>query len=251
MSAVVAPGVKYRVKRKEVIDKIAAGFIMANGVTEFAFLACAVIISIVLHEIAHGYAALWNGDPTAKISGRLTINPIKHFDLVGFLMLLVCGFGYAKPVPVNPYNFRHKKRGIFTVAIAGVTVNLLLAFISSGLFVLMAVLQAKYQRGAAAFAGFRLFFSLLMRINLSLFFFNLLPVYPLDGFRVLESFTRYANPVTRFLRDYGAYILIALVGLGIVVDIFNMPYYFDILGTYIIYARNGVIKLFLMIWGVG
>lgn len=115
--------------------------------------------------------------------------------------------------------------------------------------VLMNILFAR--SGAAVFSGLYTFFYLFMLINLSLVFFNLLPICPLDGFRIVEAFTRYNNPVTRFLRDYGAYILIALVGLGILVDIFNMPYYFDILGTYIVYARHAVVRLFMLIWGVG
>lgn len=228
---------------------LSAGIILATGWVELVLTAVAVIIAIVLHEVAHGYVALLNGDATAKVNGRLSLNPIRHFDPVGFIMLLVCGFGYAKPVPVNPYNFRHRKRGIFTVAAAGVTANFLLAFISSGFMVLMNILFVR--SGAAVFSGLYTFFYLFMLINLSLVFFNLLPICPLDGFRIVEAFTRYNNPVTRFLRDYGAYILIALVGLGILVDIFNMPYYFDILGTYIVYARHAVVRLFMLIWGVG
>ena len=106
------------------------------NIADILILALVVIISIILHELAHGYVALWNGDATAKVKGRLTLNPLAHFDIIGFFMLMTVGFGYAKPVPVNPFNFRHQKRGIFTVAIAGVTVNILLAFFSSGLMFL-------------------------------------------------------------------------------------------------------------------
>lgn len=227
-----------------------AGFIMASGIVDWLLMAVAVVVSIVLHEIAHGYVALWNGDPTAKMNGRLTVNPVKHFDLVGFLMLMVCGFGYAKPVPVNPYNFKHQKRGIFTVAIAGITVNMLLAFLSSGLMVFMDMMAVWFSGAAGVFYGFSQFFYLLMTVNLSLFFFNLLPIYPLDGFRIVEAFTKFSNPVTKFIRDYGMYILIVLVGLGLIVSLFHMPFYFDILGTYIIYARGGVMKLFMLFWGL-
>ena len=90
-----------------------------------------VYFALVLHEIAHGLVALWNGDTTAKNMGRLSMNPVKHFDLVGLVMMLAVGFGYAKPVPVNPYNFKHYRRGLFTVAIAGICMNLLLAFFGS------------------------------------------------------------------------------------------------------------------------
>lgn len=233
---------------------ISAGFILASTFVDLLLIAVAVVLSIVLHELAHGWVALWNGDPTAKLSGRLTLNPVKHFNPIGFLMLLACGFGFAKPVPVNPYNFKHRKRGIITVALAGVTLNFLLAFACSGLMLLMYVLMARFAQNDIAvsiFSVFQQFFSLMMTINLSLCFFNLLPLCPLDGFRVVEGFTRYNNPITKFLREYGTYILIALVGLGLVVDLFHMPIYFDVLGMYIITARDAVIKLFMMIWGVG
>ena len=230
---------------------LSAGFIMAAGLIDWLLMAVAVLISIILHEIAHGYVALWNGDPTAKMQGRLTVNPIKHFDVIGFLMLMVCGFGYAKPVPVNPFNFKHQKRGIFTVAIAGVTVNLLLAFVASGFMVLMNLMAVWFPGGVGVFGGFESFFLYLMLVNLSLFFFNLLPIYPLDGFRVVEAFTKFNNPVTKFIRDYGMYILIVLVGLGVLVDLIpGMPRYFDILGLYIMNARNAVVRLFMLFWGL-
>ena len=111
--------------------------IFAQDWIDIIFIAVAVVISMVLHEIAHGYVALWNGDPTAKVNGRLSLNPLVHFDAIGFIMLMVVGFGYAKPVPVNPGNFKNRKRGIFTVAIAGVVVNIVLAFLSCGFLMLM------------------------------------------------------------------------------------------------------------------
>ena len=94
--------------------------------TVIAFIAfiLAVYFAIIPHEVAHGLVAKWNGDLTAKVNGRLTLNPVSHFDPIGFLMLLFMGFGYAKPVPVNPYNFKVPRRGLFTTAIAGVTYNL-------------------------------------------------------------------------------------------------------------------------------
>lgn len=227
------------------------GFVMAAGIIDWLLMAVAVLIAIILHELAHGYVALWNGDPTAKFSGRLSINPIRHFDLIGFLMLMVCGFGYAKPVPVNPFNFKHRKRGIFTVAVAGIALNLILAFISSGFMVLMNLMQVWVPKAAGFWYGLERFFMYAMSVNLSLFFFNLLPIYPLDGFRIIESFTRFNNPITKFIRDYGMYILIILFGLGLLVDLIpGMPVYFDVLGLYILNARNAVIRLFMLFWGL-
>lgn len=84
----------------------------------------ALLIALVLHEIAHAVVALWNGDPTAKNAGRISLNPVRHFDMLGLFMLLTLRFGYGKPVPINPYNFRNRRLGVFTVSIAGVSVNL-------------------------------------------------------------------------------------------------------------------------------
>lgn len=214
------------------------------------FIAMAVVISMVLHELAHGYVALWNGDPTAKYKGRLTLNPLAHFDIFGFFMLMTVGFGYAKPVPVNPFNFKHQKRGIFTVAIAGVVVNFVLAFLSFGLWALFGWLQVKFPGAITALGYFQNFFECMIIININFFFFNLLPIHPLDGFRVVEAFTRYNNRGVMFFRKYGQYILLALVGVSIIVNIFGLPMYFDLLGTYIHYAQRGTFWLFGKFWGL-
>ena len=99
-----------------------------SDILTFLIALVAIVLSIMLHEVAHGLVALWNGDDTAKRAGRLNLNPVSHFDPVGFLMLIFLRFGYAKPVPVNPYNFKNRKVGMFTVSVAGVTLNLILAF---------------------------------------------------------------------------------------------------------------------------
>ena len=225
--------------------------IFAQEWIDIIFIALAVVISMVLHEIAHGYVALWNGDPTAKVNGRLSLNPLAHFDAIGFIMLMTVGFGYAKPVPVNPGNFKNRKRGIFTVAIAGVTVNLILAFLSCGFLMLMYFLARITGEGAArVFNGFAGFFSIMTRLNLNLVFFNLLPIHPLDGFRVIEAFTRYNNRAVQFFRKYGQYFFLSLVGISIIVDIFNFPFWLDPLGMYISYCREGVLWLFGKFWGI-
>lgn len=222
--------------------------IFAEHFIDLLFIAVAVVISMVLHEIAHGYVALWNGDPTAKVNGRLTLNPLVHFDLIGFIMLMTVGFGYAKPVPVNPYNFKHQKKGIFTVAIAGITVNIILAFLSCGLLMLMYFFARMWVGASSVFTGFASFFQIMARLNLNLVFFNLLPIYPLDGFRIVEAFTKFTNPYTKFMRDYGQYILIAFIALGIIVDIFGLPYFIDVLGLYISKFSGWVNNVFMMFW---
>ncbi|MDE7107606.1 MAG: site-2 protease family protein, partial [Clostridiales bacterium] len=159
----------------------------------------AVIISLVLHELAHGLVAKWNGDYTAKYAGRLTLNPIKHIDLIGFIMMMLVGFGYAKPVPVNPTNFKHYRRGLITVAIAGVVVNLIIAFVGALCYCLMNLALNHALFSFAGKAAIKVcwyllrFFGILVTLNLCLLFFNILPIFPLDGFRVVEALTYRGN----------------------------------------------------------
>ena len=220
------------------------------NILDILLVATVVVVSLVLHELAHGYVALWNGDPTAKLKGRLTLNPLAHFDIFGLFMMMTVGFGYAKPVPVNPFNFRHQKRGIFTVAIAGIVVNLILAFLSLGFFGLFGWLSVKFHGAQTAFGYLQLFFIYMEIINLGFAFFNLLPIHPLDGFRIIESFTRYNNRGVMVMRKCGRYILLALVGVSIIVSAFGLPMWLDPLGSYIYYARFGADWLFRKFWGL-
>ncbi|MBD5132319.1 MAG: site-2 protease family protein [Clostridiales bacterium] len=220
----------------------------------------AVCIALVLHEVAHGLVAKWNGDFTAKYAGRLTLNPLKHFDLIGFIMMMLIGFGYAKPVPVNPYNFKHRTRGMITVAIAGVVTNLIIAFIGSLCFCLMqwawSYAMVYSTAGVARLCWYiMMFFSILTTINLSLVFFNILPIFPLDGFRVVEAFTHQGNKFCAFMRTNGQYILWGLVGLSFIVssaqNYVNLPSWFgyiDILGTYLNFFVGNVSWLFTQLW---
>lgn len=223
----------------------------------------AVCIALVLHEVAHGLVAKWNGDYTAKYSGRLSLNPLRHFDLFGFIMMMLVGFGYAKPVPVNPYNFKRRRLGQITVALAGVVMNLIVAFFSMLLFCLMTL---AFNRSVLNGAGagtlnlcmyLRNFFEISASINLSLLFFNILPIFPLDGFRVVEAFTKRGNRFCAFMRTNGQYILFGLVGLSFIVSMaFNyveLPYWFeyiDVLGTYLKFFVVRVEWLFAQFWGL-
>lgn len=221
----------------------------------------AVVVSLVLHELAHGYVALWNGDYTAKHAGRLTFNPVKHFDPIGFLMMMLVGFGYAKPVPVNPYNFKHFRKGLVTVSIAGVTVNTILAFLSSLFSALMQLAYtASFEAGNEALYIFcwyvMIFFTIMTSINLMLLFFNILPIFPLDGFRVVEALSHQGNKYCAFMRTNGQYILYGLVGLSFIVStainyVSTLPGWFgylDILGTYLDFCSSGVSWLFGAFW---
>ena len=102
---------------------------MVDILLYYAASVLAIIFVLVPHEFAHAAVAYANGDPTPKLNGRITLNPIKHFDPIGFVMCALVGFGWARPVPINSANFKHYKLGLFTTAIAGVVANYLIAFI--------------------------------------------------------------------------------------------------------------------------
>ena len=210
------------------------------GIIEFVIALIAIVTSIILHEIAHGLVALWNGDSTAKVSGRLTLNPLAHFDPIGFIMLVFMRFGYAKPVPINPYNFKHRKWGMFTVSIAGIVLNLILAFISVPFYIMFAMQKHYY---------FAYFFEIMVVINLNLALFNFLPLYPLDGSRILECILGSNNKVVRFIKKYSLYILVLLFGLGLIRDfVSKLPLYFDPLSWYIKTVANFLLDLMMKFW---
>lgn len=164
---------------------------------QVAYIICSVLAfipAIVFHEFMHGFAAYKLGDNTAKQSGRLTLNPLKHIDPFGTvilpLLLIFMGgpvFGYAKPVPYNPNNFKDKRKGDVIVGLAGPAANLVLALIGSALmFGLLGVAQTNTNEVFAIFYG--LFLPYFILINLYLMFFNLLPIPPLDGSSIIAFF---------------------------------------------------------------
>ena len=213
-------------------------------------VAVLLVFSIILHELAHGYVALKCGDSTALYSGRLTLNPMAHFDIFGFLMLITVGFGFARPVPINPSNFRNYKKGYFLVSIAGVTVNIILAFLLLGISYGILFLLSKFEQ-SALFEFFRIMLLATYYtafFNLSLCFFNLLPIFPLDGFRVAETLTKYTNPVIRFLRNYGSMIMLALFGIHLICDMFGLPWYMNPLSIYFRYTADLVFDGFNWFW---
>lgn len=177
----------------------------------------AVLWAISFHEFCHGYAAKLVGDPTAERSGRLSLNPLDHFDLVGTLMLLFVGFGWAKPVPINTRYFRHPRRDLVIVSLAGIVGNILTAVVC---VLFLRFLGEPWYRLAGR-AGITVLIQMIV-INVGLAAFNLIPIPPLDGSRVLEAFLPF-----RFLRyyywleRYGMIILLILLLTGIVDVLFN------------------------------
>ncbi|HOX30161.1 MAG TPA: site-2 protease family protein [Candidatus Paceibacterota bacterium] len=176
-----------------------------------------LVFSIVIHEVAHGAVANWQGDPTAKYSGRLTLNPLKHLDMFGsFLLplglyLATAGsmvFGYAKPVPINPSNFRDQKYGPAKVAIAGPAVNFILVV----LFGLALRFLLGFDFVHPAIQALNNMFIVVVWINLILMIFNLIPIPPLDGSHILFAFLPPSQEDFKiFLQRYGGFILIFLI----------------------------------------
>lgn len=205
----------------------------------------ALIIVLPLHEFAHAFAAVKNGDLTPKLAGRYTLNPLAHFDVIGLLCFVLAGFGWAKPVPVNPNNFTNQKRGRFTVAIAGVTANYILAFVAYPLW----LLSFKIPQFGYFTAVLQLTLLYMWYMSLCFFVFNLIPVYPLDGFMAVDALTKRQNAVYDFLRYKGIYVLYALFAMSIAADIFNLPQ-LDVLGTCISFVVNYIGFPIRWFWGL-
>lgn len=168
----------------------------------------AITIAIVFHESAHAWMANRMGDPTAKYAGRITLNPAKHIDWIGALCLVVFGFGWAKPVPVNPVLYRNYRKGQVLVSIAGVSINFILGI----LFTFLSVVSLIYFDSSVLILQFlQYLFYYTAVINYVLAVLNILPIYPLDGFGLLEAFVSPNNKFMRFMRQYGVIILLVLL----------------------------------------
>ncbi len=173
-----------------------------------ALTLAAVLVATTCHEFAHALVADRLGDPTARSLGRLSLNPLVHLDLLGTLFFVLFGFGWARPVPVNPRNFTDPRQGMLQVALAGPLANITVAFL------LGAVMKAG---GATAGTLFGVIMSQVVWINVILALFNLIPIPPLDGSRIVESLLPgpQAFAFAR-LQQYGTFLLLALLYTGVV-----------------------------------
>lgn len=175
----------------------------------FILLIIALVLSLSFHEFGHAIVAKWHGDDTAERAGRLTLNPLAHIDPLGLLMVVLVGFGYAKPVPTDPRNFRSRVSDLY-VAAAGPFMNLLLAFTTWNVYLLL-------RMGGWDNPGGQLFFTLLAQINLLLMLFNLIPLGPLDGHYILPHFLpkQLAYHYRVFNARFGTAVFLGLIVLSI------------------------------------
>ena len=179
----------------------------------FGLLVAALIASLSVHEFGHAYVAKLNGDRTAEYAGRLTLNPVRHIDPMGLAMVVLVGFGYARPVPTDPRNFRTPRADLW-IAAAGPAANLLLAALTWNLFLLLraAGVDLFFAEGPVTF------FVLLARVNLLLMLFNLIPLGPLDGHYILPHLlpARAADAYRHYNARFGSYLLLGLILLSFV-----------------------------------
>jgi Zn-dependent protease len=199
----------------------------------------AIIIGITFHEFMHAYSAYKLGDQTPKVQGRVTLNPLKHIDPIGIIILIFVGFGWGKPVQVNPYAFKGNRRlANLIVDVAGVLTNLVLAFLFSGLVILI-LYTATYSAPMQVILDI---LSITVRINLVLMLFNLLPVPPLDGFGIItEVFDLRRFSWYQQFYNSGMFILLALI---VVPSLFG----FSIIGWLLTPAFSTIPDAFYTFW---
>lgn len=180
---------------------------MGRSLIETLTIIPGIIIAMSFHEFAHAYVAYKMGDDTARLAGRLTLDPVSHIDVVGFLMLLLGGFGWARPVPINENNFRNRKLGVFLVSIAGVTMNILISTVT--------LIVLNYTMSIFTSDEYYQVMQSIVWINVAFAAFNLLPIPPLDGSKILAALlpTSKRYLLYRF-ENYGFIIMILLIITG-------------------------------------
>ena len=198
----------------------------------------AIALALSLHEMSHGLVAYWCGDRTARAEGRLSLNPLKHLDPLGTICLFVTGFGWAKPVRVNPLKFRNFKRDMAFVSLAGIFTNLIIAFF----FCPILMVGGQLLVSSNLFYNFVYYFiEFIFTINISLAVFNMLPIYPLDGYKIVESFCKTENSFLVFMKRYSFVIFLVLAFTGI----YGLFYSYTAGLLY-----TGLYKLFVLILGL-
>ena len=222
----------------------------ANGIDWFglgtmALRIVAILLCLMVHEVCHGLAAYTLGDPTAKQNHRLSLNPLRHLDIFGLLMMMVVGFGWAKPVPVDPRYFKKPKQGMAITALAGPLSNFAMAFVSAAAMNgIYGAILVKGQSGGLITA--LSFFYLMVMMNVGLGIFNLIPFPPLDGSKVVAMFLpdRYYFQWMR-LERYGMLLLMAVLWFGWLDPVLNTARtgLMNLMFTSTSFAYSGVLAL--------
>jgi Zn-dependent protease len=210
---------------------------MLDTLIEYIYVAIAALIAIVLHELSHGLMSYALGDPTPKNSGRLTLNPAKHLDLVGTICLILFHVGWAKPVMIDSRYYKNQKLGTALVALAGPLANFIIAFLASLLMIVFYInLKLEY-------VG--LFFQYLAIINIGLGVFNLIPLPPLDGSKIIASFL--PNNVYMQFRKYERYGMVFIIVILMLLSLLSSLGYPSILEKCLEYIYNFFVNIWLKI----
>lgn len=186
--------------------------LFSQNLADLPYIIISIVIGFTIHEFAHAFVAYKFGDPTAQKQGRLTLNPIVHIDLIGAIFILIAGFGWAKPVPVNRHYFKRPKLAGVLVSLAGPFSNLILAFLG---FIIIAIL-IKFNVPVGSNFDLYPFFQIFIYMNLLLFAFNLIPLPPLDGYRIIEDLvsSRVRAKMSKY-EVYGSILFIVLIVTGL------------------------------------
>ncbi|MEH7343252.1 site-2 protease family protein [Bacillus sp. JJ1532] len=181
---------------------------LAFNLKEIPYVAITLMIAFTVHEFAHAFVAYKFGDPTAKNQGRLTLNPIRHLDPIGTILIFIAGFGWARPVPVNRFFFKNPRLAGISVSIAGPISNLIMACL--GFLIWYAMVGTGVAAGLPSFVPD--FLNIFIHLNLVLFVFNLIPLPPLDGYRIVEDLMpKSIRPRLTQYEAYGSVIFLILV----------------------------------------
>lgn len=240
-------------------------------IPQLILTAMAALIALTVHEFAHGYVAYKLGDNTARNMGRLTLNPIKHLDVFGTICMVLFHFGWAKPVPINPRNFKNPRKGFALTAMAGPVVNLILGFFTSLIYILCSYTFREFD--IAFLNNLQInthsFLQYFFVINIGLGVFNMIPVPPFDGSRILNVVlpAKWYFKVMKYERQIyfgvigwlflGQYVYSALISIPIiartpilatVAKLFSLS---DILSDTIMVIANGMLSFWIFIFGLG
>lgn len=203
-----------------------------EAVVIFLITIVAFFISLAVHEFAHGFTAVKMGDPTPKLAGRVTLNPFKHISLSGLLCFALLGVGWAKPMPINPLNFKKYRKGIRLTSIAGILANFILGLICAIIF---ALIIAFAPVSNVYIEYILLTLQYFMLVNSFLALFNILPIYPLDGFNFVTSFMKADNKFIQYNVRNGFKILLGILLATVLIDLL---FGFDILDFYLSLIYN-------------